>query len=132
MQLIPGLAYEPGMPMEIHRWTGDGLVIFLWLGVPFAGVIVLHQKLARKTVIAVVQTLVVVTALVFASFTGYLGPLRNLDNLEETNQRLVVLHEVVLPTMLSLLLVTWLFALRPLVAMKRPSPANEEPSHISS
>jgi hypothetical protein len=102
--------------LYVHRWTAHGLVIFLWLTIPYALGVVLQRKLRSTPIRAILQSLLMLLCFgmgLVASFTGYLDPLRSPDVGEETANRFFVQHQVVLPTILGTLLLAWTYAFRP-------------------
>ena len=115
--LISGFSHHVTSLNEIHRWAGHGLVTLVYLCVAFSLGILLHQKITRRPVLAVVQSLTLLFCIAMtlsASFTGYLdaGPVPDPVIAEETHNRFVVLHLVVQPTFLAILFVAWFFMFR--------------------
>jgi hypothetical protein len=115
--LISGFSHHATSLNEIHRWMGHGLVTLVYLCVAFSLGILLHQKITRTPVLAVVQSLTLLFCLAMtlsASFTGYLDadPVPDPVVAEETHNRFVVLHLVIQPTLLATLFVAWFFMLR--------------------
>lgn len=126
-----GVAYESRASAEIHRWSAHGLVILVWTSVPFCLGALWHQKLARRpiaTVFQTVQLLFTMVAALVGSFTGYLGPLRNPDVDAETHNRFTTLHIVALPIVLLANLMIWYVAFREVPAKEaKTSPADSQP-----
>jgi hypothetical protein len=100
---------------DFHRWAGHGLVIVTWLATPFALGVLAEEKLVHRPLVAIMQSLVLLLYLsltLFASFTAYLGEIRNPDITDQTTHRLFVLHCILLPSLLLLLLPIWFFSFR--------------------
>jgi hypothetical protein len=114
--LVSGLGNLAGPLGQVHRWTAHGLVILLWLCLPFAIVVLLVQKLRQLPFASIGQALALLFCLpvsLVTAFTGYLGPFQNPDLDEATRNRFNVLHMVVLPSILAALFVSWFFIFRP-------------------
>lgn len=119
--MISGLLREGGLLAEIHRWTGHVLFVVLWLSVPFGMGVVLQQDLRKRPAAAVAQALVLLLGLAIAlaaSVTAYLGPGNSTPADptigEETYNRFLVLHAVVLPGLCAALMVQWWWYFRPM------------------
>jgi hypothetical protein len=113
-----------GLNAETHRWTGHAIVIFLWLSMPFGGGVLLQKCFRRRTLIAVLQlvVLLIIPAIgLLASITGYLGPTYSPPVSEETHKRFEILHEYFLPGILVALLVEWWWFFRPQTSSSLPS-----------
>jgi len=101
--------------LDVHRWSGHGLLILQYLSVPFSLGVLLHRKLMQRPVIAVLQSLTLLLCLAvsfFAAFTGYLDvdPVPDQVIAQETHNRFVVLHMFLLPMILAATLTIWHFA----------------------
>lgn len=122
---ISGLVRHGGVLAEIHRWMAHVFFIVWWLGVPFGIGILLQQDFGKHPVAAIVQAIALLMGLAIvlvASMTGYLGP-ANLPPVdpavgEETYNRFLVLHLVVLPGLCAALTVQWWWYFRPVANAK--------------
>lgn len=113
--LISGAWAQATGPNDVHRWAGHGMVTLLYLCVGFSLGVLLHQKITRHPILAVIQSLALLLCLavsVSASLTGYLDvePSANPVIAEENHNRFIVLHMFLLPTILLVLLGIWHFA----------------------
>jgi hypothetical protein len=100
---------------ELHRWNGHIFLIAAWLFAPFAIGVLWQQKFRRRPGLAIAQSLLlmmVVAAVLLASFTGYLGPSYTNMLAEETRHRFRVLHFYVFPGAMAVLLLGWWWFLR--------------------
>lgn len=103
---------------DFHRWSGQGMLILVWVGVPLAIGVVAQRGIRTRPVPTVMQIACLLLLLGFtfsANLTGYLGPssgaMRS-EYLEETKNRFVVLHQIFLPTIIVVLLISWWASLR--------------------
>jgi cytochrome bd-type quinol oxidase subunit 2 len=116
-----------GVPDELHRWTGHGLVIIVWQGVPFSMGVLLRRQIRRSPLTAILQTLALLICLfatLFASFSGYLNIPPDSPSNTETHGRFTVLHLFVSPTLLAFLLFVWIWSFRRVTNLSAP---NSEP-----
>ena len=117
--LIPsGLLPDRVSTVDVHRWSGHGLLIFQYVSVPFSLGVLIHQKLMQRPVIAGLQSLMLLLCLAVsfsASFTGYLDVEPGPDPViaKENHNRFVVLHMFLLPMILAATLTIWHFAFWP-------------------
>ena len=111
---VTGLVRPAGVTADIHKWTGHGLVIFIWLAVPFTIGVVLRSVGQRRSGIAVkiLALLALFGIALLASMTGYLGPSHGTGDLE-TLHRFNVLHQLVLPGLAAGLTLYWFRLLQP-------------------
>jgi hypothetical protein len=89
---------------EVHRWTGHGLKIGVWVFVMFALGMVWYRYWPR--VIAILGRTGLLIACIgltlLAGMSGYLGPTNNPGADEETYNRCIVQHYFVFPLLLCL------------------------------
>jgi hypothetical protein len=90
---------------ELHRWTGHGLTIVVWLWF----VCMLGEVWGRRwphhfgAILGLSMLLVVCVSLGFlASITGFLGPSHRNKPSEQEMNRFIVLHQFALPFLFSL------------------------------
>ncbi len=100
-----------------HRWGTHLLVIFAWIAVPTAIAVRFGEK--RGSVGFVLLLLFVLSIALFIPFTGYLSPDFAIRNgyvapseeaslaTEETRNRFIMLHQIVLPTIGFIAIGTW-------------------------
>jgi quinol-cytochrome oxidoreductase complex cytochrome b subunit len=101
----------------LHKWSGHGLLILIWLSVPFSIGVLLQQRSMQYPARTIGYSLAMLLALVAAflgSITGYLGPSGNREIGEKARNRFIVLHCFVLPAVLAALICVWIYALRSL------------------
>jgi hypothetical protein len=113
--VLTGLLRTTLQPVELHRWSGHGLVIFLWLGVPFASGVMWERYFRWPALSAILQFVALLAVLaigLLAAVTGYLGPTFHPIS-EEAGIRFAVLHKLFLPGILSALLLQWWWYFRP-------------------
>jgi hypothetical protein len=58
---------------EVHRWTAHYYVIYLWLALPIASVILLHQKVFERPVVALMQCSVLWSLIAIALLNAFTG-----------------------------------------------------------
>lgn len=95
---------------SVHKWTGHGLVIAVWLFVPFSAGVALQRHIPPRPRIAITQLIVVLLllgAVLLSAFTGYLAPSDTEDVARETRHRFIVLHLFALPSLIAILLCIW-------------------------
>ena len=96
---------------EVHRWTAHYYVIYLWLAVPIASVILLHRKVFDRPLVAFLQCGMLWSGIAFAllaGFTGYLpGHISEVSS--ETYRRFLLLHGFFLPGTLVMVQGLWLW-----------------------
>ena len=106
---------------EVHRWTGQSLVVASWLCTPLAIGVALGAQFRRRVWLALGKTVVALATLgvvLLASFTGYLDP--SLD--EATMNRFEVWHTMFLPGICLLLLLLWCGLYAPPLKRNKESP----------
>jgi hypothetical protein len=88
---------------QVHRWTGHGYFILMWLAIPFSIEFLIYNKIRVTPVAALFQSFILLLCLpvaFVAGVTGYLGPGHNPDVIGETYRRFLVLHCVGLPAVI--------------------------------
>ncbi|WP_254509642.1 hypothetical protein [Anatilimnocola floriformis] len=119
--LLTGLVRNLVPHVDLHRWSGHAIVIFLWLAVPFAAGVVLERNWRRPSSMVILHFLALLAVLAIGLITaisGYLGPSNSAADgvaamAEETAKRFDTLHKCVLPGVFSVLLVQWWRIFRP-------------------
>lgn len=111
-----GLARNELGRLNVHLWAGHAIVIAMWLIAPYSMGVALQVNLRRRPAFAILQVIIVIlllAAVLLASFSGYLAP-SDVDGIaEETRNRFTVLHLVATPLLVAILLGTWCLTFRP-------------------
>ncbi len=120
MNVITGIAFaKPQKTLvwaECHQWSGRLMVLGSWLAFAVSlaafitgGAIEGRWRLGLLGAIIGFFTLLLI---LHTSFTGYLGPSRLPDITPETQMRFQAIHKLLEPTLLIVILTSWLFLLR--------------------
>lgn len=114
----------------IHEWTGHIFVIALWIGVFFSiGVIVRRNR--QQPIVIIGQTIALLTLLgigILESLVGYLvlHPTGSISGSEETVNRFTIWHLYLLPMLIAVLIVMWIWFFRPKTFSTTTCLANNE------
>jgi hypothetical protein len=113
--VLTGMHHGNATAGEIHRRLAHGLMILAWMGVPLSIGAWLERNFSERPFRAIGGTLVLLALLglvLFASFTGYLGPSHTNMLSEETHNRWRVSHLFALPGLVFALAAAWWWMFR--------------------
>ncbi len=111
LTIVSGVVRDSEFGAANHRWLAHSFVIAVWVLAPVSTGLIIQRR--TNPVAAIFAAVLAVGVLFLSEWTGYLGPSHGDVRSAETINRFRMMHQIVFPAMTGVVMVTWLFVLRP-------------------